>query len=195
MRGFDSRPRLHFPPAALRYRSRFSDYQKSPFSEGVLFPLQPWHHFKGSELPTWTSQEIVDELSRLQENDKQEMERIVAELASKASSGRATISEKDFGYHWPFRVGQGTLRNEPFGPGNLITFETSEGTVYAINGTARTEAQRRGWDDATDLSSPDLGTYESFSFLIELGMRIRLPWPVHRKLLELAENRRAKGLL
>lgn len=57
-------------------------------------------------------------------------------------NGEYVLAE-DYGDEWPLTVDGGALRCEG---SSAVTFET-DGNTYAINGTARGQAQAEGWSD------------------------------------------------
>jgi hypothetical protein len=57
------------------------------------------------------------------------------------------VKSADYGTDWPWIVSEGVLRCEfPY----VVTFTTSEGTTYAVNGPARERATARGWLNELD---------------------------------------------
>lgn len=63
-----------------------------------------------------------------------------------------TVSSKDFGDAWPFTVDSVDLLCD--GPSPKALARTSDGTVYALNGSARSIAKSRGWADGRDITKP-----------------------------------------
>lgn len=61
-----------------------------------------------------------------------------------------TVSSKDFGDAWPFTVDSVDLMC--VGPSPKALARTANGTVYALNGSARTQAKSRGWADGQDIT-------------------------------------------
>lgn len=61
-----------------------------------------------------------------------------------------TVSSKDFGDAWPFTVDRLDLMCE--GPPPKALARTSDGTVYALSGSARGQAKSRGWADGQDIT-------------------------------------------
>jgi hypothetical protein len=64
-----------------------------------------------------------------------------------ANAASVQVSRSQFKGDWPLTVESGTLSCEPFRavPSlQLVTF-SSKGTTYAVNGTARGQAKKRGW--------------------------------------------------
>lgn len=49
-----------------------------------------------------------------------------------------TVSDADFGDSWPLTVAQGTLKCEGIGGVGAVTIEV-DGTVYALNGVAKSQ--------------------------------------------------------
>lgn len=64
-----------------------------------------------------------------------------------------TVSGKDFGAAWPFTVEQVDLLCD--GPPPQALARTADGSVYALNGSARSQAKDRGWKDGHDITKPD----------------------------------------
>ncbi|MGF6590722.1 DUF2511 domain-containing protein [Pseudomonas sp. 2835] len=64
-----------------------------------------------------------------------------------------SISSKDYGGAWPFTVDKLDLMCE--GPSPKALARTSDGTVYALSGSARSVAKERGWADGRDITKPD----------------------------------------
>lgn len=60
------------------------------------------------------------------------------------------ISSKDYGDAWPFTVDSVDLLCD--GPSPKALARASDGTVYALSGSARSEAQNRGWADGRDIT-------------------------------------------
>lgn len=61
-----------------------------------------------------------------------------------------TVSSKDYGDAWPFTVDSIDLLC--FGPSPKALARTSDGTVYALSGSARSQAKDRGWSDGQDIT-------------------------------------------
>lgn len=61
-----------------------------------------------------------------------------------------TVSSADYGDAWPFTVGSVDLMCD--GPSPKALARTADGTIYALNGSARTQAKSRGWSDAHDIT-------------------------------------------
>lgn len=64
-----------------------------------------------------------------------------------------TVSSKDFGYAWPFTVDSVDLMCD--GPSPNALARTAKGTVYALSGSARSQAKSRGWADGQDITKPN----------------------------------------
>lgn len=62
------------------------------------------------------------------------------------------VSNKDFGDAWPFTVDSVDLMCD--GPSPKALARTPDGTVYALNGSARSQAKSRGWADGQDITKP-----------------------------------------
>lgn len=62
------------------------------------------------------------------------------------------VSSKNYGDAWPFTVDSVDLMCE--GPSPKALARTSDGTVYALNGSARSIAKTRGWADGRDITKP-----------------------------------------
>ena len=54
---------------------------------------------------------------------------------------------------WPLSIQEGVLQCV----GSAVTVQAPDGTVYAINGNARNQAQSRGWRDASGVQTGDVG--------------------------------------
>ncbi|WP_373424478.1 DUF2511 domain-containing protein [Pseudomonas sp. W4I3] len=63
-----------------------------------------------------------------------------------------TVSSSDFGDAWPFTVESVDLMCD--GPSPKALARTADGTVYALNGSARRIANDRGWADGFDITKP-----------------------------------------
>ncbi|SDU87884.1 DUF2511 domain-containing protein [Pseudomonas mucidolens] len=63
------------------------------------------------------------------------------------------VSSKDYGDAWPFTVDSVDLLC--FGPSPKALARTSDGTVYALSGSARSQAKDRGWSDGQDITKPN----------------------------------------
>ncbi|UVM63279.1 YebY family protein [Pseudomonas sp. B21-010] len=63
------------------------------------------------------------------------------------------VSSKDYGDAWPFTVDNVDLLC--FGPSPKALARTSDGTVYALSGSARSQAKDRGWSDGQDITKPN----------------------------------------
>jgi hypothetical protein len=63
------------------------------------------------------------------------------------------VSSKDYGDAWPFTVDSVDLLC--FGPSPKVLARTSHGTVYALSGSARSQAKDRGWSDGQDITKPN----------------------------------------
>lgn len=64
-----------------------------------------------------------------------------------------TVSSKDYGDAWPFTVDSVDLLCS--GPSPKALARTSDGTVYALSGSARSQAKDRGWADGQDITMPN----------------------------------------
>ena len=63
-----------------------------------------------------------------------------------------TVSNEEFGGAWPFTVDSVGLMCEGTSPKAFS--RTIDGTVYALNGSARTQGKNRGWADGQDITKP-----------------------------------------
>ena len=63
------------------------------------------------------------------------------------------VSSKDYGDAWPFTVDSVDLLC--LGPSPKALARTSDGTVYALSGSARSQAKNRGWSDGQDITKPN----------------------------------------
>lgn len=70
-----------------------------------------------------------------------------------ASEKVQTVSSKDFGEAWPFTIDSVDLMCD--GPSPKALARTADGTIYALNGSARTQAKSRGWADGQDITKPN----------------------------------------
>lgn len=61
-----------------------------------------------------------------------------------------TVSIKDYGEAWPFTVESVDLLCE--GPSPKALARTADGTVYALNGSARNQAKDKGWADGQSIT-------------------------------------------
>ncbi len=64
-----------------------------------------------------------------------------------------TVTSKGFGAAWPFTVEQLDLLCE--GPSPKALARTTDGGIYALSGSARAQAQQKGWKDGRDITKPD----------------------------------------
>lgn len=78
---------------------------------------------------------------------------IVVIAGCDADEKKETVSGKDFGAAWPFTVDQVDLLCDGAPPKALA--RTADGTIYALSGSARTQAKDRGWADGQDITKPD----------------------------------------
>lgn len=69
-----------------------------------------------------------------------------------ASEKTQTVSSKDFGDAWPFTIDSVDLLCD--GPSPKALARTADGSVYALNGSARSIAKSRGWADGQDITRP-----------------------------------------
>lgn len=77
---------------------------------------------------------------------------LLLSLTSAADARELPVSSKDFGNDWPFIVDSVDLMCD--GPSPKALARTSDGTVYALNGSARSVAKSRGWADGRDITKP-----------------------------------------
>lgn len=61
-----------------------------------------------------------------------------------------TVTSKEYGDAWPFTVDRVDLLCD--GPSPKALARTADGTVYALSGSARSQAQKRGWTDGQDIT-------------------------------------------
>jgi hypothetical protein len=90
-------------------------------------------------------------------------------VASDAHAASVTISKQEYGNDWPFSCEKGILSCEQNG---LVTFTTG-GKTYAINGAARTAAERRGWNEVHPIwrNNPEFpGTKINIGPIIRRGL-------------------------
>ncbi|OXS23104.1 hypothetical protein CGU37_18815 [Pseudomonas fluorescens] len=79
---------------------------------------------------------------------------VISVLAGCGASEKVqTVTSKDFGDAWPFTVDSVDLMCD--GPSPKALARTADGTVYALNGSARTQAKDRGWADGQDITKPN----------------------------------------
>jgi len=69
-------------------------------------------------------------------------------VGAKETSQR--VSSNDYGKAWPFTVESVDLLCD--GPSPKALARTSDGTVYALSGSARSVAKDRGWLDGRDIT-------------------------------------------
>ncbi|MGE8482806.1 MAG: DUF2511 domain-containing protein [Pseudomonas sp.] len=60
------------------------------------------------------------------------------------------VSSKDYGDSWPFTVDSVDLLCD--GPSPKALARTPDGTVYALSGSARSQAKDRGWADGQNIT-------------------------------------------
>lgn len=78
---------------------------------------------------------------------------VVAAIAGCGADDKTeTVSRKDFGEAWPFTVDQVDLLCD--GPSPKALARTPDGVIYALNGSARSNAKDRGWADGYDITKP-----------------------------------------
>lgn len=82
------------------------------------------------------------------------MAAFVASAGAVADVRVHTVSSADFGDTWPFTVASVDLICD--GPPAKALARTSDGTVYALSGSARSAAKSRGWADGRDITKPSL---------------------------------------
>lgn len=75
---------------------------------------------------------------------------MLASGVSEAKERTQNVSSKDYGEAWPFTVDSVDLLC--FGPSPKALARTSDGTVYALSGSARSQARDRGWSDGQDIT-------------------------------------------
>lgn len=63
------------------------------------------------------------------------------------------VSSMEYGGAWPFTVESVDLLC--FGPSPKALARTSDGTVYALSGSARSQAKKNGWSDGQDITKPN----------------------------------------
>lgn len=69
------------------------------------------------------------------------------------SDKKETVSSKEYGEAWPFTVDSVDLLCE--GPSPKALARTTDGTVYALNGSARSQAKEKGWADGQTITKPN----------------------------------------
>ncbi|MBD8268388.1 DUF2511 domain-containing protein [Pseudomonas fluorescens] len=77
---------------------------------------------------------------------------VLAAFNCAAGTKTQTVSRVDFAEAWPFTVDSVDLTCE--GPSPKALARTDDGTVYALNGSARSAAKSRGWADGRDITKP-----------------------------------------
>ncbi|CAB5643190.1 Protein of uncharacterised function (DUF2511) [Pseudomonas putida] len=75
---------------------------------------------------------------------------VVAIAGCGADEKTETVSSKDFGDAWPFTVEQIDLLCD--GPSPKALARTPDGVIYALSGSARSNAKDRGWADGHDIT-------------------------------------------
>lgn len=81
---------------------------------------------------------------------------VLAMLASGvcgAQEKSQNVSSEDYGDAWPFTVDSVDLLC--FGPSPKALARTSDGTIYALSGSARSQAKDRGWSDGQEITKPN----------------------------------------
>lgn len=81
---------------------------------------------------------------------------VLAMLASGVCGAKEKIQKvsiRDYGDAWPFTVDSVDLLC--FGPSPKALARTSDGTVYALSGSARSQAKDRGWSDGQEITKPN----------------------------------------
>ncbi|MBP5108642.1 DUF2511 domain-containing protein [Pseudomonas protegens] len=63
------------------------------------------------------------------------------------------ISSEEYGDAWPFTVDSVDLLCD--GPSPKALARASNGTVYALSGSARSQAKERGWADGHEITKPN----------------------------------------
>ncbi len=91
-------------------------------------------------------------------------------LLTPEASNTVTVSKAEYGDRWPLTVSEGRLRCESTA---WVLFE-ADGVTYAVNGTARGHAKRKGWSDANDIwrDSPSGYGKVVMTRLIERGLQL-----------------------
>ncbi|WP_434726851.1 DUF2511 domain-containing protein [Pseudomonas sp. Je.1.5.c] len=67
-----------------------------------------------------------------------------------------TVSSEESGASWPFTVESLELMCE--GPSPLALARTADGQIYALSGSARSQAKDKGWKDGRDITKPNPAT-------------------------------------
>ncbi|WP_157832233.1 DUF2511 domain-containing protein [Pseudomonas sp. 09C 129] len=83
------------------------------------------------------------------------------------------ISSKDYKGPWPFTVDSVDLLCEGQSPKALA--RTSDGTIYALNGSARSVAKEHSWADGQDITKPDPalpGVKMDYSNIVQLAQSL-----------------------
>jgi hypothetical protein len=83
------------------------------------------------------------------------------------------ISSNGYSGLWPFTVDSVDLMCE--GPSPKALARTSDGTVYALNGSARSAAKERGWADGQLITKPNPsfpGAKMDYSDIVQLAQAL-----------------------
>ncbi|MFT6908850.1 MAG: hypothetical protein ACJAS1_005557 [Oleiphilaceae bacterium] len=103
---------------------------------------------------------------------------VILVVSNSAYAGETEISESQLDGKWPLTVKSGTLSCKQIPGvkyGQLVTFTTGQDT-YALNGTARGHAKKRGWiEDITPIwkDNPEIfGTKIDIGSLINSGLKL-----------------------
>ncbi len=93
---------------------------------------------------------------------------VVEESEPAPESEPGAVSDGEYGAAWPLSVPYGVLRCEAY----AVTFETSDGTTYAVNGAARGRGPHPDIDPIW-LDDPDnLGAKKDIGPLIDRGLAL-----------------------
>ncbi len=89
-------------------------------------------------------------------------------LAGCGAGGGKSVSASDFGGDWPLLVDEGTLDCD----GGAVTFESEDGTTYAVNGTAMTVKPELPDIGEIWADDPDTSGLKKSMILIDEGLEI-----------------------
>lgn len=98
---------------------------------------------------------------------------VLLALAGCGGEKSETVSNTEYGEKWPFIPEQVDLLCEEGPPSALV--RTEDGKLYALNGSARSNASKNGWLDGRSLIKPNAslpGTKMDYSEITARAMKL-----------------------
>lgn len=87
-----------------------------------------------------------------------------SELRTESDGPQKFVSRSMFGSKWPLTIDKGTLKCLDYGG---VVFITEDGSIYGVNGIAKSYGKTAGYSDLEDIWADDLETKKS---LMEAGV-------------------------